>query len=92
MHLFFAEGVEAGERQPEDDESIELVRIPVAELVSRLGEIEDAKTLAGLLLYLRAAGSEPCAHRGTPDPPPTAILSTKSSRDCAETVSTLAPV
>jgi ADP-ribose diphosphatase len=54
MHLFFAEGVEEGERQPEDDESIELVRVPVTEVASRLTEIEDAKTLAGLLLYLRS--------------------------------------
>ena len=30
--------------------------IPVAEIASRLGEIEDAKTLAGLLLYLRGRG------------------------------------
>ena len=56
MHLFFVEGVEEGERQPEDDESIELVRLFVAEVPSRLGEIEDAKTLAGLLLYLRSRG------------------------------------
>jgi len=56
MHLFFAEGVEEGERQPEDDESIQLVRIPLAEVASRLGELEDAKTLAGLLLYLRSRG------------------------------------
>ena len=53
MTLFFAEGVEAGEAQPESDESIELVRWPVGEIDARLGEIEDAKTLVGLLLYLR---------------------------------------
>jgi ADP-ribose pyrophosphatase len=53
MHLFFAEGVEQGEPAQADDEAIELVRIPVTDLWSRLGEIEDAKTLAGLLLYLR---------------------------------------
>jgi ADP-ribose pyrophosphatase len=53
MHLFFAEDVEEGEQRPEADESIELVRIAVAELPSRLGEIEDGKTLVGLLLYLR---------------------------------------
>ena len=53
MHLFFAEGVGEGERHLEDDESIEVVRVPVAEIASRLGEIEDGKTLAGLLLYLR---------------------------------------
>jgi ADP-ribose pyrophosphatase len=56
MHLLFAEGVEEGERQPDDDESIELVRIPVADIASRLGDLEDAKTLAGLLLYLRSRG------------------------------------
>jgi ADP-ribose pyrophosphatase len=56
MHLFFAERVEEGEQNLEADEAIELVRIPVAELPSRLGEVEDAKTLAGLLLYLRRRG------------------------------------
>jgi ADP-ribose pyrophosphatase len=56
MHLFFAEGVEAGEASPEPDESIELERIPVSELRDRLDELEDAKTLAGLLLYLRRRG------------------------------------
>jgi ADP-ribose pyrophosphatase len=53
MYVFFAEVVHEGEQRLEADESIELVRIPVAELPSRLDELEDAKTLAGLLLYLR---------------------------------------
>jgi ADP-ribose pyrophosphatase len=53
MHVFFAENLEEGEQQLEADESIELVRIPVAALSSRLDELEDAKTLTGLLLYLR---------------------------------------
>ena len=52
MTLFFAEGVEGGEAAPEQDEKLELVRWPVAEVAERLDEIEDAKTLAGLLLYL----------------------------------------
>jgi ADP-ribose pyrophosphatase len=56
MHVFVAEHVDEGEQRLEDDESIELVRVPVAELPARLGEIEDAKTLAGLLLYLRRRG------------------------------------
>ena len=55
MHLYLAEGLEPGEAHPETDESIELVRVPRAELEARLGEIEDAKTLVGLLLYLRQA-------------------------------------
>jgi ADP-ribose pyrophosphatase len=54
MHLFAAEGVERGEAAPAEDEELELVRWPVGEVVRRLGEIEDAKTLAGLLLYLRS--------------------------------------
>jgi ADP-ribose pyrophosphatase len=53
MHLFAAEGVERGEASPAEDEQLELVRWPVEEIGQRLGEIEDAKTLAGLLLYLQ---------------------------------------
>jgi ADP-ribose pyrophosphatase len=53
MHVFAAEGVESGDAAPADDEELELVRWRVAEIAERLGEIEDAKTLAGLLLYLR---------------------------------------
>jgi ADP-ribose pyrophosphatase len=55
MHVFAAEGVEHGEAEPAEDEALEIVRWPVAEIAGRLDEIEDAKTLAGLLLYLRAA-------------------------------------
>jgi ADP-ribose pyrophosphatase len=53
MHVFAAVGVERGEAAPADDEQLELVSWRVAEIAERLGEIEDAKTLAGLLLYLR---------------------------------------
>jgi ADP-ribose pyrophosphatase len=56
MHLFFAENVDEGPQRLEDDEQIELVRIPVAELPVRLGELEDAKTLVGVLLVLRERG------------------------------------
>ena len=61
MHLFAAEGVVRGEAAPEEDEELELVRCPIADIETRLGEIEDAKTLAGLLLYLRTRpnGSRP---------------------------------
>jgi ADP-ribose pyrophosphatase len=61
MHLFAAEGVERGEASPEADEDLELVRWRVSEIEDRLGEIEDAKTLAGLSLYLRLrpAGATP---------------------------------
>jgi len=53
MHVYLAEDVEAGEAEPEEDEELEAIRWRVDELEARLEEIEDAKTLAGLLLYLR---------------------------------------
>jgi ADP-ribose pyrophosphatase len=53
MHLFLAEGADEGESRTEVDEEVELVRIPIGELASRLSELEDAKTLAGVLLFLR---------------------------------------
>jgi ADP-ribose pyrophosphatase len=53
MHLFAAEGVEPGEAAPEPDEDLELVRWPVSDIGARLHEIEDAKSLLGLLLYLQ---------------------------------------
>jgi 8-oxo-dGTP pyrophosphatase MutT (NUDIX family) len=54
VSVYFAEGVAQTERKPQADEEIELVRVPVAEIASLLPELEDGKTLAGLLLYLRA--------------------------------------
>jgi hypothetical protein len=52
--VFLAEGVERGAADPDEDEALEIVRWPIAEVAERLDEIEDAKTLAGLLLFLRA--------------------------------------
>jgi ADP-ribose pyrophosphatase len=52
MYLFFAEQLERGEASPESDEQLEIVCWAVEEIAAKLGEIEDAKTLAGLLLYL----------------------------------------
>jgi ADP-ribose diphosphatase len=52
VHLFFAEDVEPGEAALEDEEEIEVERWPLAEVSDRLRELEDAKTIAGLLLYL----------------------------------------
>jgi ADP-ribose pyrophosphatase len=53
MQLFLADGVEPGDAEPEADEELEIVRWPVEAIAERLREIEDAKTLAGLLLFLR---------------------------------------
>ena len=60
MYVFAAEDVEQGEASPAADEELELVRWPLAEIGDRLHEIEDAKTLAGLLLYVKEGpGSTP---------------------------------
>jgi ADP-ribose pyrophosphatase len=51
MHLFVAENLDRGPARPEADEQIDLVRWTQADLESRLDEIEDAKTLVGLLMF-----------------------------------------
>ena len=53
MVVYLAEDVEPGEAHPEADERLEVVRWALHEVEERLDEVEDAKTLAGLLLYLR---------------------------------------
>ena len=53
MHVFLAEGVVRGEAEPMADEELEIVRWPVDKVESRLAELEDSKSLAALLLYLR---------------------------------------
>jgi len=53
MHLFLATGVEEGPAQPEASEQLEPVRVPIAALPGLLPEIENAQTLAGVLLFLR---------------------------------------
>jgi len=57
MHVFLAEEVDEGTAEPEADEDLELVRVPVGDVRSRLGELEDAKSLAGLLLYFTVSSS-----------------------------------
>jgi len=52
MHLFFAVGLEFGTASPEGDEELEIVRWPTADIEPRLREIEDAKTLVGLFMFL----------------------------------------
>lgn len=58
MHLFFAHDLERGSASPANDEELEVIRWNVGELESRLGELEDAKTLAGVLLYLHERRSD----------------------------------
>jgi ADP-ribose pyrophosphatase len=53
MHLFVATGLEQGEASPEESEDLELVRVPLGEIPALVEEIEDGKTLVGLLWLLR---------------------------------------
>ncbi len=57
MQVYLAEGLEAGEAQPEEDEQIELRLVKLSELVKKIekGEIKDGKTLTSILLYLRTS-------------------------------------
>jgi len=52
VHLFFADQLERGEPTPGGGEELGVERWPTAEVASRLDEIEDAKTLVGLLCLL----------------------------------------
>jgi ADP-ribose pyrophosphatase len=56
--IFEATGLSPQPGSGDDSEEIEVVRLPLAEIDSRLGEIRDAKTLVALLLLSsrRAAG------------------------------------
>jgi ADP-ribose pyrophosphatase len=52
IHLFIATDLEQGDARPEETEELELVRVPLDQVPSLLEEVEDGKTLAGLLLLL----------------------------------------
>ena len=53
MHVFLATGVEPGDAHLEADEEIDLVHVPVSELDRLVDDLEDGKTIAGILLFLR---------------------------------------
>ena len=52
MHVYLARDLTAGASHPDDDEDLQLERLPLAEVLARVarGEIKDAKSIAGLLL------------------------------------------
>jgi ADP-ribose pyrophosphatase len=54
MYLLLAEGLTAGEAQPEEDEKIEVRAYTVKELkqMMKSGRLRDAKSIAGILYYL----------------------------------------
>jgi ADP-ribose pyrophosphatase len=50
MHVFLAVNLSQQESDPDYDEDLAVVRMPLSELSRRLGEVPDAKTLAALHL------------------------------------------
>jgi ADP-ribose pyrophosphatase len=55
MMVYLAEGLQAGDAQPEEDEAIELRLVKLSEVLKMIekGAILDGKTLSGVLLYDR---------------------------------------
>jgi ADP-ribose pyrophosphatase len=55
MYILLAEGLTAGEAQPEDDEKITSRAYTQKELEQMMqhGKLRDAKSIAGLLYYFR---------------------------------------
>ncbi len=60
MKVFLAEGLEAGDPHPEQDEQIELRLVKLSELLKMIekGAILDGKTMTSALLYSRKIGSQ----------------------------------
>jgi len=58
MWVYLATGLTETEQRLEDDELIEIVRVPLAQALSMIttGEIEDAKTIIGLMLAAPRVG------------------------------------
>jgi ADP-ribose pyrophosphatase len=55
MQVFLAEGLTAGDAEPEADEKLEIYQVPLSELLRLIdaGEIRDGKTLVSVMLYAR---------------------------------------
>ncbi len=58
MKVFLAEGLKAGDAQPEEDEQIELRLVKLSDVLKMIekGAIHDGKTLTSVLLYERLKG------------------------------------
>ena len=59
MWVYLATGLTEGKQFLDDDEILEVIRIPIAEALEMItsGEIEDAKTIIGLMLAAPRVGS-----------------------------------
>lgn len=57
LYLYLAEDLAANKAHPDEDELIEYRRFPLSEAYEMIvrGEIKDAKTVSGILMYLKRA-------------------------------------
>lgn len=55
VHIFLATGLATGRPHPDENEFLHVERIPLAELIERVmdGDIDDGKTIAGILAAAR---------------------------------------
>jgi ADP-ribose pyrophosphatase len=59
MWVYLATGLTEGKPQPDEDEVLDVVRLPIGDALEmiRSGEIQDAKTIIGLILAAPRVGS-----------------------------------
>ena len=59
MWVFLATELSEGKQRLDDDEILDIVRLPIAEALEMItsGEIQDAKTIIGLMLAAPRVGS-----------------------------------
>jgi ADP-ribose pyrophosphatase len=67
LHIFVAEGLSECQGQPDEDEELELVRLPLTQAMQllRTGQITDAKTVVGLLFFSLRHGAGPYGGTGS---------------------------
>ena len=61
IHIYLGTGLSVAEGEPDEDEFLQPVRIPLTEAISAIqrGEITDGKTICGLMLaYLESTARE----------------------------------
>ena len=63
MQVYLAEGISAGEAEPEEDEFIHIELVPLSTILKMIdeGKIMDGKTLISTMLYARKKGLRPKA-------------------------------
>jgi ADP-ribose pyrophosphatase len=59
MWVYLATGLSEGKLNPDEDEVLDIVRLPIGDALEMItsGEIQDAKTIIGLILAAPRVGS-----------------------------------